>query len=412
MKVKLTEAAVERLRLKPGQTDEFFFDEKITGFCVRIRIGGSRKYIFQYRFAGKQRPLILGDVGSLPFADAKKRAQRARVAVDDGKDPAFEKESNKAAALRSFEVVVPEYLEKRDRDVASSDMKQRSLDEVTRHLKKHFKDLNRMPVAGIGRGDVAGILRKIAKDRGPVAADRARSNLSTFFAWAIGEGICETNPVDGTNTNSKYVERQRALIELAPEKAPNYDDIVEVWKGAADDDYGAIVRLLILTACRRDEIGSLSWSEIDREARLILLPGARTKNGSEHVVPLCDAALAILDTLERKGDRDLVFGSGKGGYSGWSKSKREMDERVKLAEPWTLHDLRRTARTGMGLLGVEPHVAEAVLNHLPAKLVRTYDVNRYLPQKRQALDLWADHLMRRVNGETSNVVLLRASSTV
>ena len=202
------------------------------------------------------------------------------------------------------------------------------------------------------------------------------------------------------------------MIELAPERPPNYDDIVDVWKGAADDDYGKIVRLLILTACRRDEIGSLSWSEIDREARLILLPGARTKNGSEHVVPLCDAALAILDTLDRKGDRDLVFGSGKGGYSGWSKSKREMDERVKIAEPWTLHDLRRTTRTGMGLLGVEPHVAEAVLNHLPAKLVRTYDVNRYLPQKRQALDLWADHLMRRVNGETSNVVLLRASSTV
>jgi integrase len=249
-------------------------------------------------------------------------------------------------------------------------------------------------------------LREIAKQNGPVAADRARSNVSTFFAWAIGEGICETNPVDGTNKNSEYVERERSLI--VDGERPNYDDLVAVWKGCPDNEYGKIVRLLILTLCRRDEIGSLERAEFEKEARLIRLPGARTKNGREHVVPLSEAAMAILETVEPREGRELLFGSGKGGYSGWSKSKAEMDEAVKLNKPWTLHDLRRTGRTGLGILGVAPHVAEVVLNHLPSKLMRTYDKNKYEKEKREALDLWAAHLMGLVRGQKSNVVPLRA----
>jgi hypothetical protein len=118
--------------------------------------------------------------------------------------------------------------------------------------------------------------------------------------------------------------------------------------------------------------------------------------------------MAILEAIDAREGRELIFGSGKGGYSGWSKSKAEMDEVVKLKKPWTLHDLRRTGRTGLGILGVAPHIAEAVLNHLPPKLMRTYDKNKYEREKREALDLWAAHLMRLVNGETSNVVPLRA----
>jgi integrase len=94
-------------------------------------------------------------------------------------------------------------------------------------------------------------------------------------------------------------------------------------------------------------------------------------------VPLSDAALAILDAVPEREGRELVFGSEKGGFSGWSKAKREMDEDVPLKTPWTLHDLRRTGRTALGILGVAPHIAEAVLNHLPPKLMRTYDKNKY-----------------------------------
>jgi integrase len=404
--MKLTETGLAKLTLKAGEADKIFFDDEISGFGVRVREGGSRKFVLHYRIGGNQRRLTVGAVGVLKLEEARQRARRALVDVGDGKDPAVQKATDKVEAKQSFLSVAKDYLEVLQARVEAGEMKPRSYDEIERHLNKHWKPLHRLVIGSINRATVATRLREIAKQHGPVAADRARSNASTFFGWAIGEGICETNPVDGTNKHSEYVERERSLI-VDGEK-PNYDDLIAVWKGATDSEYGKIVRLLILTLCRRDEIGSLERSEFDREARLIRLPGARTKNNREHVVPLSDAAIAILDTVELREGRELIFGSGKGGYSGWSKSKAEMDEVVKIKKPWTLHDLRRTGRTGLGMLGVAPHIAEAVLNHLPPKLLRTYDKNKYEKEKRDALDLWAAHLTRLVSGETSNVVHLRA----
>jgi integrase len=405
--MKLTETKLAGLKLEHGEVDKIFFDDQVPGFGVRLREGGSRKFVLHYRIGGKQRRYTIGTPSTaLTLQLARQRANKALLDVADGKDPAAQKATTKAEAKNSFKSVADDYIEFLKRRVAAGDLKPRSYVEIERHLLKHFKPLHPLVIGSITRATVAARLREIAKANGTGAADRTRSNVSTFFGWAIGEGICESNPVDGTNRHSEYVERERSLI-LDGEK-PNYDELIAVWKGAPDTEYGKIVRLLILTLCRRDEIGSLERAEIDREGRLIRLPGPRTKNGREHVVPLSGAAMAILDTIDVREGRDLVFGSGKGGYAGWSKSKKEMDEAVKLKKPWTLHDLRRTGRTGLGILGVAPHVAEAVLNHLPPKLVRTYDRNAYEREKRQALDLWAEHLMRLVSGEKSNVVSLRA----
>ena len=115
--------------------------------------------------------------------------------------------------------------------------------------------------------------------------------------------------------------------------------------------------------------------------------------------PLSAPAMAIIETVERRKDRDLLFGSGKGGYSGWSKAKERLDNLVPIKTPWVLHDLRRSGRKGLGILGIAPHIAEAVLNHLPPKLMRTYDRNRYEKEKREALNLWAAHLMGLVSGK-------------
>jgi integrase len=404
--MKLTETGLPRLTLKAGDSDKIFFDDEIPGFGLRVREGGSRKFVLHYRIGGNQRRYTVGAAGVMKLEEARQRARRALVDVGDGKDPAAQKANDRAEAKQSFLAIAKEYLEVLHRRVAKGEMKPRSYAEIERHLNKHWKPLHRLVLSSINRVTIATRLREIAKQHGPVAADRARSNVSTFFAWTIGEGICEANPVDGTNKNSEYVERERSLI-VDGEK-PNYDDLIAIWKGAPDNEYGKIVRLLILTLCRRDEIGSLGASEVDRVGCLIRLPGARTKNGREHVVPLSDAAMAVLETVQPREGRELLFGSGKGGFSGWSKAKREMDEAVPLKTPWTLHDLRRTGRTGLGILGVAPHIAEAVLNHLPPKLMRTYDKNKYEREKREALDLWAAHLMRLVSGEGSNVVPLRA----
>ena len=219
--------------------------------------------------------------------------------------------------------------------------------------------LHKLDIAAIDRKTIASLLRKIAEERGAVAANRARSTLSAFFAWAVGEGLCDSNSVSGTNKAEENEERERVLSD---------PELAAVWNAAPENDYGRIVRLLVLTGQRRDEIGSLQWSEIDTDANTITLPAERTKNRRERV-PLSEAALALLKACPRRAGRKLVFGEGQGGSSGWSRSKEGLDAKAKLAKPWTLHDLRRTVRTGLGALGVLPHVSEAVLNHLPPKLV-------------------------------------------
>jgi integrase len=221
-----------------------------------------------------------------------------------------------------------------------------------------------------------------------------------MFAWAIGEGLCDANPVMGTNKASDDKERERTLTDA---------ELAAVWKAAPDNDYGRILKLLILTGQRRDEIASMRRSEIDTDAKMLRLPGERTKNKRGHDVPLSDLAVEIIDAAGDRNGRDLVFGSGEGGYSGWSRSKEGLDKALDLKDAWTLHDIRRTVRTGMGKLGVAPHVAEAVLNHLPAKLIRTYDKNKYEAEKRDAINRWAAHVDSLVKGKPAKVVPLRSA---
>ena len=122
----------------------------------------------------------------------------------------------------------------------------------------------------------------------------------------------------------------------------SYSEIATVWLNCPDNDYGNILKLILLTGCRREEIGGLMWSEIDLSAKTITLPEHRTKNGLAFVIPLSDTALKILTSIERRGDH--VFGRQANGFSGWSRSKRELDQLVKI-EAWTVHDLRRTVAT-------------------------------------------------------------------
>jgi hypothetical protein len=129
-------------------------------------------------------------------------------------------------------------------------------------------------------------------------------------------------------------------------------------------------------------------------------------------VPLSDAAISILEGIMRRDGRDFVFGIARegGGFSGWAKPKTRLDKAIALKEEWRLHDLRRTVRTGLGKLGVQPHIAEAVLNHLPPKLIRTYDRNTYAAEKRHALDKWAAHLKVAIAQATgANVTAIRPS---
>jgi integrase len=195
-------------------------------------------------------------------------------------------------------------------------------------------------------------------------------------------------------------------------------ELVEVWNACLDDDHGRIVRLLILTGQRRAEMGNLDWSELKLEKRQIELPERRTKNSRAHVVPLSDEALSILEGIAATDGRDLVFGLGVGGFSGWSKAKRDLNERIAQARKragvkttmpgWTIHDLRRSFVTHVSERGLAPpHVVEAIVNHISgakAGVAGVYNRASYLTEKRQALELWGAQVAALIDGRDSNII--------
>jgi integrase len=388
-----------------GIGDYFNWDPELKGFGLRIR-NGTRTWIFQYRYDGADHRIRLGGPElscnqARELANAE-RGKLSKARLGHGLDPAKEREIRRAESKpstktrpNSFASIIPTYLDARE-----GSLKQNTYEAQERHLNTHWKVLHDLALSEITRADVAAVLTEITKTRGPIAANRARATLSKFFRWAIGEGLCDHNPVVGTNKRDENDPRERSLSDA---------DVAKIWLAAPDNDYGHIIKLILLTGCRRAEIGDLKWSEVDnRDRHTITLPRERTKNGQEHVVPLSDMARDILRGAWDS-DREYVFGRTRaGGFSGWSKSKAAFDKIVKLKEPWTLHDLRRTVRTGLGELGVAPHIAEAAINHLPAKLIRTYDRNKYEPEKRVALNEWATHLKTVVAQTTgANVTAIK-----
>ena len=397
--MKLTKAAVAGLSLPAGCEEKTYWDDDIPMFGVRLRKGGSKSWVFWYRLGGRKSPLRkigLGATSAMSAAEARAEAAKLHAKVQLGQDPVSEKAENITRAGETVESKFRPFLDRQ-----AKRLKPRSYAEVERHLLIQAKPLHRLPLAAVDRRTVAKLLLEIGESAGPSAANRLRSDLHTFFAWAIRDGSAEQNPVANTNRHEEGGSRERVLSD---------DELRAIWAATAGrDQYSAVVRLLLLTASRRDEIGSLEWSEVDLDNAMISLPGQRTKNSRPLDIPLTPVALVILEAQPRP-DRTFVFGRRQGGFSGWSKSKMELDQRANIA-PWRLHDLRRTASTAMHELGVQPHVVEAVLNHVSGHkggVAGVYNRATYATEKAAALALWAEHVLAVVEGRPVKVVSLRA----
>jgi integrase len=394
--MKLTKPTVERLVLPPGKSEAIFFDDDVPGFGLRLRMGGSRTFIVQYALGGRQRRMTIGAAKVLDAPKARQTARHLLAKVRLGHDPAADRaEARVRAADELLGDVVGRFLARQERR-----LRPRSYVDAKRYLEQYWKPLHSLHLARISRATVAARLSKIADEHGLVSADRARAALSSFFAWAIGEGLCDTNPVIGTNKHFDGAKsRDRVLADR---------ELAIIWHALPDSDYGAIVKLLILTGQRREEIGALRRSEVDLEELAITLPPERTKNGRPHEVPLSKPALAILKSRPARAGRDFMFGDGprngndrQGGFQGWSKSKAAIDKQAAIGS-WWLHDVRRTVATRIAELGVQPHVIEAVLNHVSghkAGVAGVYNRSSYAAEKRAALELWGKQVQLLIDGE-------------
>ncbi len=379
--MRFTQSAINGLKPPAGKADHVEFDDSMPGFGVRFRNGGAGTYFAQFKVGSKHGRLSLGKVGKVTLDAARVAARKAFAEVAQKANPSVERAKAVAKASETIEPLIPDFLAYLARNGRSESYRA----ENDRSLNRYFETLHRFPIAEINRATVARELSRIRAERGPISADRARAHLSKFFSWAIAEGMAESNPVSGTNKTGSTA-RERVLLDA---------ELAAIWQALGDDDYGHILKLLILTGCRRDEIGSLSRSEINLADKLIELPGSRTKSGKDHVIPLSPAALAILKGRDPREGSDFVFGRGEGGFSGWSQSKARLDAKLDVAA-WVLHDFRRTLSTVMhDRLGVPPHIVESVLGHVSGHkggVGGVYNRAQYFDQKRAALEKYALHI--------------------
>jgi integrase len=407
--MKLTDEYVAALTLPAGKSEITVWCEALPGFGVRLRASGAKTWMIQFRPAGSatSKKKYYGSPGLVKVTAARKAAEKDLAHVRLGQDPQAAKVEQRAKASETFGSFVELFLADQKKH-----LKPRSFEQVSLHMSKHWAPFKSLPIRGIERRDVAAQLTRIAAERGDFAGNRARTSLSSFFSWAIGAGIVDANPVAGSNKTAKVeTKRERVLTDA---------ELGDVWNACRDDHYGRIVKLLILTGCRRDEVGGMAKSELDLSGRKWSIAAARTKNNLAHDVPLSDLALNIIGD---PGERGVVFGdglkarsAGDRGFSGWSKAKAALDARINEARAadgrgpmagWVLHDLRRSAATRMAEKGTSPHVVESLLNHVSgfrAGVAGTYNRASYWNERRQALDLWASHVEALVAGEPSNVV--------
>jgi integrase len=379
--MKFTEATVKSFR-PPAKADHYEWDDSMPGFGFRCQSGGRKSYLIKYRVGEKQRKLSLGATAKVSLEAARTNARALFAKVAMGVDPANERTDAVASAARTFATIIDLYTGTLQDAVDNGARSQKYHDATKNFLKKYFRPLHGKALSSINRADVSVELTRIRNDNGPYAMNHARAALSSFFNWTIGEGLAEANPVDKTN---KVEENSR-------DRVLDNQELRTIWRALPDNDYGKISKLLILTAQRRGEIGEMRVEEFNRTERQIEIPGERTKNGLPHIVPLSDAAMAILESVDMEG-RTYAFGRNLSApFSGWSKARAELNLKAKIGKPWRVHDYRRTGSTRMGDDGVLPHVVEAVLNHISgtkASVAGTYNKAMYLNEKREALNTLA-----------------------
>jgi integrase len=260
-------------------------------------------------------------------------------------------------------------------------------------------------VGDITHADIVAALDRVS-NHAPIAANRLHAVLSSLFGWAKGKRLVASNPCADLDRPSDERTRDRVLDDK---------ELRKVWLAAGElgHPHTGIVRLLILTGQRRNEIAGLRCSEIDFEERALHLPAARTKNARAHDVPLSAQALAIIAGLRRQVDGDHVFTVRRKPILNFSHMKERLDAASGVTD-WTLHDIRRTVASGLQKLGIRLEVTEAVLNHRSgsmAGIVGVYQRHDYASEKRDALARWADYVDALASGRKANVVTLRGRAS-
>jgi integrase len=413
---KLTDLFVERAKPPPHGRIEYF-DAAFPGLALRITDNGGKSWCAFYRFKGRLRRFTIGRYPAIKPAQARREAAAALERVREGVDPAEEKQAQRemrTPETDTFGAVALDYLERHHRKNSRESTYLEAKRDIERNILPKWRN---RPIASISRRDVLDLIDGIIARGAEVQANRTLARLRALFNWAIEKDRVAVSPVARMKLPTQEHARDRVLSD---------DELRWLWRACdqAGWPFGPLVKLLLLTAQRRDEVAGMEWSEIDLLKRVWTLPRHKAKNDRVHEIQLSDAAIEVLRSLPRMGDGLVFTTTGKRPISGFSKAKRRLDaamhkaNRVELSTKkgasipgWTLHDLRRTAATGMAKLKISPHVTDKVLNHVSGTIsgvAAIYNRFEYLDERRDALDAWGRYLSDLIEPATSTVVAIRS----
>lgn len=392
--MKFTKTAIDQLAITDGRKERIEWDDDVPGFGIRLREGGSKSFIVQYRIGGrggKQGRETLGNIKKFNSIDAARKAARTVLeAAGSGQNPRAIREEAERKIAQAVTPLIDRYLAAK-----KSGWSAKYLEDVTRSLKVYFRRLHAKALTEIKRDHVSEELATIQRNHGGTSRNRARSHLSSFFNWAIGEGLCETNPAEKTN-KAPEISRDRALSDAELRALWNCLD------GAVfSEDERDLVRLMILTLQRESQLGMLRSNEVSDEGKRLTWLRARTKNKgfSKHIMPIGPMAQEI---VAKRDGRDFLFGKAESGFTTYTHLKDKIDEIVKFNEHWVLHDIRRTGKTAMAEhIDVRHEVSEAILNHGKKDMDKVYNNAQYVQQKLEAITKWESYVLRAVSEDTA-----------
>ena len=416
-----------------------YWDISTPGFGLRISSTGARSWVLLARVlrggVKKVARVTIGkyaerddDPRGMTLAVARARAHDLRLMVAKGEDPALAKQHSErakvAASRDTLGAVIDDFLKRYPKSKKLRPATMRQYHYILRG--KDFDALRSRSIASITRREVNTFLDEI-QDRGvTVTANRALAALRKVMHWAIQRGIIESTPTDHIEPPIAYVPRQRHLFGDVTRKRPN--EMALAWRAvAAVGTFGALPMLLMLLGQRLGETSGMRDDELidlDGAAPMWRLPGARTKNGKEHTIPLGPLAVSIIKAIPCIEESPFVISpTGVRPFTAISHLKRDVDKQIALlsaddprqyagqfAEHWTLHDLRRTFKTGLAELGVSGEIRDALMNHSRLGMDTVYNHAQYAAAKRTAVLQWERYISELLDpAKSEKIVLIRAA---
>jgi integrase len=400
MSEKLTKRLIDGFVFNPSSSKDIRWDAEISGLGIRLYESGKRSFILSYRQDGTKRLYTIGQYGQITLEQARDLAQKRLGEIADGKDPLLlrkaRRKKNDWTVRRAFNDFLSRYAKIHNKHWL----------ETERIFKIDIlPSIGNKPIDEVSKDEILKIIDKVVARGSGIMANRTLAAIRKFFNWCTERDLIKFSPAYKISAPCKNKTRDRVLSD---------DELRDIWRACDTIGYpfGNFVQFLILTAQRRGETSSTRREHFDKEAKLWRLPKENTKSNRLHIVPLQSVAISTLEKSPKLGDY-IFTSSGDRPFENMSRGKKELDKEISSIrkaqgkyplEEWRLHDLRRTAASGMAQLGVSPHIIEKVLNHssgIISGVAAVYNRYQYTKEIGEALTLWENHIKSIVNNQNT-----------